>query len=73
MRKVNPFGRSLLTGDEAYHEEISPRACWCSPANAFATTKGKFDNCEHCGCTCNNSPIMRIGGRPTATDADRAS
>lgn len=46
MKLVNPVGREVKSGFEAY----GTLACMCS-GTLFASAQGN-DSCFHCGCAC---------------------
>lgn len=71
MFKINPLGRKIENG-LAGNFEITPRACQCSDWDQFTSYKGKYDDCEHCGCGCNSS-TYQAGNRNGADAAPYAS
>jgi len=55
MKVVNPYGRTVSTGEEA-HFAVQPRACMCSTEGGeYASERGSGDHCFHCGCSCGMS------------------
>jgi len=71
MNRIDPLGRTLVNDFG-----IIPFACWCSPGDTYTDGKTDYgdvtDDCKNCGCTCNPS-LYKTGGRPYATDTNRAS
>ena len=63
MKLVNPIGRNI--GDA-----LTPQACMCS--SGFSSTKGWFDSCSKCGCSCSNNTTNK-NNASAASSTDRKS
>ena len=69
MKKINPLGRVLEDSTDA---QMDARACQCSTWDDYVGARGRTDDCEHCGCQCDQL-IHNVANRGAAEHTERAS
>lgn len=71
MKLIHPVGRKIENNLGSNFDAV-PNACYCNNWDSFTNGKGKYDNCENCGCKCGDLFLI-ANNKGFAKNTDRAS